>query len=746
MVLGNNRTGSSSSAPATPSTQFAPAGTSASSSQPTGMASGSMGSAGGMGLGLELESSELVYRAFTGDEQNGTAVDLAGSIVLQLAEPTSFKHISLVLKAVARIDFLDGLSGKRYHHESPLFTNHSEFLPRCSDASHTHTLQSGLHQFHFCLKLPPGLPASLRTYSGSALIYYKLKAVAARPNSFLLKHHSRFETKKFLRVSRSFPAEALEWSQTLDIENTWPGKISYEISLPRKAFVAGETIPISIKFTPLVKGVRVTSLVVTIKEHVTLLAKPGATPHVENRDVGEYRFEFTRGGTSQPESRSSEPSSRRMGTLTSGDLSLLTRRLQAVSTGHEMGGGSSTQGGHVRGGMSEPARSRALSSSTGTRSVADQTMATMDQTIVDSEDSLSGELERTVGIRLPATTTPTHPIPPVTVGHKLRFSAFISNPDGHTSELRCALPLHVLAAELMAEAMLAAGGNGTNALVFAPSGTLLHSPQNDYFPAELPSYSEHVRDRLAPIASAPARPALIPSPWSLATTPAATPLESPSSTRSSVSHGYFPTMTRWNDPELARSLDPSADTDCSHSRGRSSHTSSRTSSRGSSPTGNYPGFLNALSSSSGSTNKYPLRLPKALTRMAQQLQGGVGSGSGSGSQTGGTAGPSGGAKPGLGTRSSSTSSLAQLFNPASSASALPSLPSPALHDTAPHPDAAPLSPTSASAPQEEPQQLLPNEEDVLSRVPSYDVASQGPLGGGSVPLSSLQGLPSYDDL
>jgi hypothetical protein len=179
----------------------------------------------------------------------------------------------------------------------------------------------------------------------------------------------------------------------------------------------------------------------------------------------------------------------------------------------------------------------------------------------ENPENLSGELEKVVGISLPDTTTPTHPIPPVTVTHKLRFSAFISNPDGHTSELRCALPLHVLAVELMTEAMLAAGGNGTNALVFGPSGTLLSSSHNDLIPAELPSYSEHVLDRLAPIASASNRPSLIHAPWSLATTPAGTPLESPSSRRSSVSHGYFPAMTRWNDPELARSLDPSAETD-----------------------------------------------------------------------------------------------------------------------------------------------------------------------------------------
>ncbi|KAH9446121.1 hypothetical protein MJO28_012041 [Puccinia striiformis f. sp. tritici] len=716
MVLGNIRTGSSSSAPATPSVQFP-----ISSHVPQASGSATLPSpppSAEAGLALELDSSELVYRAFTGDELNGAPVDLAGSIVLQLAEPTSFKHISLVLKAVARIDFLDPLSGKRYHQETPVFTNHSEFLPLCSDSSHTHTLQSGLHQFHFCLKLPPGLPASLRTSNGSGLIYYKLKAVAARPNTFLLKNSSRFETKTFLRVSRSFPAEALEWSQTLDIENTWPGKISYEISLPRKAFVAGETIPISIKFTPLVKGVRVTSLVVTIKEHVTLLAKPGAVPHVENRDVGEYRFEF-KTGTSQPPSRSSEPGSRRMGALTSTDLSLLTHRLQAVSVRNESGSTSEHPPGR-----SEPARSRAVS--TGTRSVTE---------IFDPEnpENLSGELEKVVGISLPATTTPTHPIPPVTVTHKLRFSAFISNPDGHTSELRCALPLHVLAAELMAEATLAAGGNGTNALVFGPSGILLPSSQIDGAPIELPSYPEHVRDRLAPIASATNRPALIPAPWSLATTPAGTPLESPSSRRSSISHGYFPTMTRWNDPELARSLETSTEADQA-SRGRSSHTSSRASSRGPSPSGSHP-FLNSMPSSS-SLNKYQLRLPKALTRMAQQL---------SVSSTTGSQSPPAPPKSGLGTRTSSTSSLTHLFAAATHVAHASSSTAPP--PSSPPPEAVqqpsnPASPSRNDAPQEGDE----SGEDVLSRVPSYDVASLGPLGGGSVPISSLVGLPSYEDL
>ena len=33
----------------------------------------------------------------------------------------------------------------------------------------------------------------------------------------------------------------------------------------------------------------------------------------------------------------------------------------------------------------------------------------------------------------------------------------------------------------------------------------------------------------------------------------------------------------------------------------------------------------------------------------------------------------------------------------------------------------------------------------FTEVPDYDMASRGFLGGGITPLSSLQGLPSYDD-
>lgn len=50
-------------------------------------------------------------------------------------------------------------------------------------------------------------------------------------------------------------------------ENTWPGKVMYSFTLPHKAFAAGDTIPVAVKFSPLAKGVRIVSLLTTIREH-----------------------------------------------------------------------------------------------------------------------------------------------------------------------------------------------------------------------------------------------------------------------------------------------------------------------------------------------------------------------------------------------------------------------------------------------------------------------------------------------
>lgn len=94
-------------------------------------------------------------------------------------------------------------------------------------------------------------------------------------------------------------------------------------------------------------------------------------------------------------------------------------------------------------------------------------------TNIDVDIPASGDEELTtkVYLRIPSSATPSHspsvstssaysshdvryPLP-LTVSHKVRFSILLSNLDGHTSELRCALPAHILDGYLLREARAA---------------------------------------------------------------------------------------------------------------------------------------------------------------------------------------------------------------------------------------------------------------------------------------------------
>lgn len=140
-----------------------------------------------------------------------------------------------------------------HHHDHPLFFHDFSFLnPSSSSAphpankhAHVHTLKAGRHLFPFSLHVPGSLPATLRTYSGTCAIEYKLKAIASRPG-----FGADWRTKKIVKINRGFGVDAVEYNQTLEIgefgsvgelgergadlslsaENTWPGKVSFPTS------------------------------------------------------------------------------------------------------------------------------------------------------------------------------------------------------------------------------------------------------------------------------------------------------------------------------------------------------------------------------------------------------------------------------------------------------------------------------------------------------------------------------------
>lgn len=99
-----------------------------------------------------------------------------------------------------------------------------------------HTLKAGVHSFPFQMTIESdtAIPCSLRTFNNDAHIFYKLRAVAHRSGAF----SSNFQATKPVSILRNFTAEALEFTQTLEIENSWPLKVAYSLTLPHKCVLA----------------------------------------------------------------------------------------------------------------------------------------------------------------------------------------------------------------------------------------------------------------------------------------------------------------------------------------------------------------------------------------------------------------------------------------------------------------------------------------------------------------------------
>lgn len=136
--------------------------------------------------------------------------------------------------------------------EAPIYSHDFSFLPSfqalgqsqssSSGKHHTHTLRPGTYTFPFSLDVPSDLPATLRTYfSGFPLspaeIGYRLKATVSRPG---MTTHS-WKAKKDIRLTHGLPPDSPEFSASLDVENTWPSKLSYAFTIPHKVRLARPT-------------------------------------------------------------------------------------------------------------------------------------------------------------------------------------------------------------------------------------------------------------------------------------------------------------------------------------------------------------------------------------------------------------------------------------------------------------------------------------------------------------------------
>ncbi|THH02257.1 hypothetical protein EW026_g557 [Hermanssonia centrifuga] len=473
---------------------------------------------------IAVNSDTLILR--------GTGVDvepalLSGNVVLHLSEATSIKEITLQFRGKARIP--PSANESLALNSSPLtyvVCNHEwSFLE--GTKTHAHTLKAGRHLFPFQLHIGGSLPSSIGTTAlGGASVHYKLRATVVRPYFGL--HHRDLHSIHPIHIVRGFSPEALEYQQTLEIENTWPEKLMYSIMVPHKAWAAGDRVTAVVKFSPLVKGARVQNVTTMINETVKLFGRAGGCQETTRTiattkhdfhgaravcvDEQHHRFRVPllhhtaqshsltgSRGTSTPASplQTNSGSSYfppQPATHSPGEMTPLT----TVTTNSSSSSSSAPHAGPSAGASSSSIGISPISS-------APESEAHVPIGIelpAELEEEPSQDVVTTLHISVPLHATPAHALEPIQVSHRIRWSIMIGNLDGHTSELRCSLPLHLLDHRLYDEAHSATLQTRRLLLgaqdVEGGQAVDTHGEASDNEEdMELPSYPAHVRDRVA---------------------------------------------------------------------------------------------------------------------------------------------------------------------------------------------------------------------------------------------------------
>ncbi|KAL3232299.1 hypothetical protein RNJ44_04215 [Nakaseomyces bracarensis] len=146
------------------------------------------------------------------------------------------------------------------------------------------TLIKGTYEFPFNVILPGTLPESVEGLPG-ALITYNLIASLQRLNP-----GATMMCQKHLRIVRTLSSDAIELSESVLFNNTWPKKVEYSISVPTKAIAIGSTVPIRILLVPLLKGLKLGPIRISLIEKYHYGTKPNEKLVEGERKVTEIKI------------------------------------------------------------------------------------------------------------------------------------------------------------------------------------------------------------------------------------------------------------------------------------------------------------------------------------------------------------------------------------------------------------------------------------------------------------------------
>ncbi|CAI4036335.1 hypothetical protein SMKI_15G1750 [Saccharomyces mikatae IFO 1815] len=261
---------------------------------------------------IRLRSLDNDVLLIKGPPDEASSVLLSGTIVLSITEPIQIKSLALRLFGRLRLNiptvlqtvhgphkryskferniyshFWDDFNIKSYFQN--LYDNHNNGKMTISSKSSTnlaalpirkrslstaslissngqtstsknyHTLVKGNYEFPFSAIIPGSLLESVEGLPNAA-VTYTLEATIERPKQ------PDLICKKHLRVIRTLATDAVELSETVSVDNSWPEKVDYTISIPSKAIAIGSSAMINILIVPVLKGLKLGPIRISLME------------------------------------------------------------------------------------------------------------------------------------------------------------------------------------------------------------------------------------------------------------------------------------------------------------------------------------------------------------------------------------------------------------------------------------------------------------------------------------------------
>lgn len=140
---------------------------------------------------------------------------------------------------------------------------------------HSFLLPQGNYSMPFSVNLPANVPESVEGLS-NAKVLYKLECFIERG-----RFDRSFQTAKHFRIVRTLHPRNMNLVDSIEFSNTWPEKLDFNVSVPKKGLALGTSVPIKLIIVPLVKGLSFKTMSAEIVQHHHVVGLMGKSPEFE---------------------------------------------------------------------------------------------------------------------------------------------------------------------------------------------------------------------------------------------------------------------------------------------------------------------------------------------------------------------------------------------------------------------------------------------------------------------------------